>query len=499
MHDGQLLGEFVERGSQAAFGQIVGRHLNLVYSVCRREVGETTLAEDAAQAVFLLLARKAPALRREPSLAGWLFQAARLTSKDALKQDTRRRRREQEAARDMAQSDTGNALWDEIEPYLDGALAALGRTEREAVLLRVFEGHSLAETGARIGVSEEAARKRVSRALDKVRGHLRGAGIAVPVVALSALLSEKAVRAAPRACAVSVSLITSSAAPSAQVAQLTEGASKAMSIMKLKTAVLITIGTVGLSGGTYLAHARATAPNLAAGRNKTLAPIVDAVPQRQAAAESTITGRIRYEDGRPAPGIMVSARVQSRDAGLIFTGRKSGAGAAPGFSASDTSGADGFYRLIGLKAARYDIIEMAGWSLQGHNNPTEWVAAAVPMKTLPDAAVRAPDLVLTHGAVIAGTVVNKAGETLPNVYVYSLGPRYPASMGGSSQTQTDSSGRYSLRVAPGDNWIYLSGGYQTQQTSASLMNPGSMEHGFPVRLAKGQTKSVTIRAIPGAR
>jgi len=196
---------------------------------------------------------------------------------------------------------------------------------------------------------------------------------------------------------------------------------------------------------------------------------------------------------------MVSARVQSRDAGLIFTGRKSGAGAAPGFSASDTSGADGFYRLIGLKAARYDIIEMAGWSLQGHNNPTEWVAAAVPMKTLPDAAVRAPDLVLTHGAVIAGTVVNKAGETLPNVYVYSLGPRYPASMGGSSQTQTDSSGRYSLRVAPGDNWIYLSGGYQTQQTSASLMNPGSMEHGFPVRLAKGQTKSVTIRAIPGAR
>lgn len=498
MHDGQLLGEFVERGSQAAFGRIVSRHLNLVYSVCRREVGETTLAEDAAQAVFLLLARKAPALRREPSLAGWLFQAARLTSKDALKQDGRRRRREQEAARDMADDDQGNALWGEIEPLLDGALAALGRTEREAVLLRVLEGHSLAETGARIGVSEEAARKRVSRALDKVRRHLRGAGIAVPALALSALLSEKAVRAAPPACAVSVSLITSSAAPSAQVAQLTEGANKAMSIMKLKTAVLITVGLASLGGVTYLAHARATAPGLAAGRGKTVGQLAAAAPQRQEAG-STITGHIRYEDGRPAPGIMVSARVQTRDAGLIFTGRKSGAGAAPGFSAFDTSGTDGSYRLTGLKAAHYDVTEMAGWSIQGHNNPTEWVAAAVPMKTLPDAGVRAPDLVLTHGAVITGTIVNKAGEALPSVYVYSLGPRYPASMLGASSTQADGFGRYSLRLAPGDNWIYLSGGYQTEQTSLSLINPGSTEHGFPVRLEKGQTKVVTIRAIPGAR
>lgn len=496
MHDGQLLREFVERDSQAAFGQIVSRHLNLVYSVCRREVGEATLAEDATQAVFLLLARKAPALRREPSLAGWLFQVARLVSKDTLKQDGRRRRREQESARDMTHKDAGNALWDEIEPALDGGLAALGRTEREAVLLRVFEGHSLAETGAMLGISEEAARKRVSRALDKLRHHLRGAGIVLPAVALSALLSEKAVQAAPPTCAASVALITSSAAPSAGVAQLTEGALKAMRMAKLKTAALIAIGLTTLGGGTYLAHAKATAGGLAAGRGQALAPVVAATPRRQEAT-STITGRIRYEDGRPAPGIVVSANVQFRDIRLIEAGRQSAGGVPPGLSAEGTSGANGSYRLTGLKAARYDVVEMAGFSIHNRNNQTEWVAAAVQMKTLPDAGVRAPDLVLTHGAVISGTVVNKAGEALPGVHVYSLGPRYPASMGGASQTQADGRGRYSLRVAPGDNWIYISGGYQTEQTTTSPMNTPSKEHGFPVRLEKGQAMTVTIRAVRG--
>ena len=479
MHDGQLLRDFVERGSQAAFSRIVSRHLGLVYSACRREIGEATLAEDATQAVFLLLARKAPSLRREPSLAGWLFQAARLVSKDAVKQEGRRRRREQEAARDMTREDRGNALWDEIEPFLDDALAALGRTEREAVLLRLFEGHSLAETGAALGLSEEAARKRVSRALDKVRHRLQAVGVIVSAAALAALLSEKSVQAAPPTCAAAVALFTSTLTPGAatlgtagvQVTRLTQGAMKAMTLTKLKTATLIAFGLGSLSGGTYLAYAKQE-------------------------TGSAITGRIRYADGRPAPGIMISARVQSRDAALIAAGRHSGFGVPAGQEADATSGADGSYWLTGLKGVHYTVIELAGYSVLSRNNPTEWVAAAVPVKAPPTGEVRVPDLILTHGAVITGTVVNTAGKALPDVYVYSLGPRYPASMNGSSSVQADSHGHFSLRVAPGDNWIYVSGGgYQTEATSTSPVNAPNKEHGFHVTLKEGQTKVITIRAI----
>ncbi|MDQ2799553.1 MAG: sigma-70 family RNA polymerase sigma factor, partial [Armatimonadota bacterium] len=178
MQDGQLLRQYVEAGSEAAFSQIVKRHMNLVYAVCRREIEDAALAEDVTQVVFLLLARKAPALRREATLAGWLFQTARFACKNAKRQEQRRRQREQKIAEEMGQDlQPDNAVWNDLEPFVNQALAALNPTERDAVLLRVLEGCSLAETGASLGLSEEAARKRVARALEKVRRHLAKQGV----------------------------------------------------------------------------------------------------------------------------------------------------------------------------------------------------------------------------------------------------------------------------------------------------------------------------------
>src|SRR6478672_5210039 len=139
MHDGELLKAYVEQDSQAAFATLAERYMNLVYSVCLREVRNTDLAHDVTQVVFLLLAKKAPTLRSEQTLAGWLYKTARFASKDALKQERRRQYREQKAGEEimhLAQFEDRELTWAEIEPTLYTALDSLGQDDREAVLLR---------------------------------------------------------------------------------------------------------------------------------------------------------------------------------------------------------------------------------------------------------------------------------------------------------------------------------------------------------------------------
>jgi len=171
MQDDTLLTHYAQGGSEAAFGQLVARHLSLVYATCLRETGSPSLAEDAAQVVFLLLARKAKSLRAGPSLAGWLYQTSRFVAKDIRKQEARRCLREQTVMQEITHRQEPPApecqSWQDVAPLLNDALSALKPGEREAVLLRFLEGHSLAETGAALSLTEDAARMRVSRAVDK--------------------------------------------------------------------------------------------------------------------------------------------------------------------------------------------------------------------------------------------------------------------------------------------------------------------------------------------
>lgn len=153
--DEQLLRAYVRHGSRPAFDRPVERHRRLVYAVCRREVGDPALAEDVTQAVFLILAKKAPSLRPGTVLAGWLFGTARLASRNALRREDARRRQEdalvEQYARDAPTGPPPDAPWGEIEPLLNGALAALGRADREALLLRFFEGLTLPRPGPYCG------------------------------------------------------------------------------------------------------------------------------------------------------------------------------------------------------------------------------------------------------------------------------------------------------------------------------------------------------------
>ena len=240
--DAELLRAYVEHGSETAFGAIVERHKGLVYASALRQTGDAGLAEEITQAVFIVLARKAATLKPGAILSGWLFRATRFATSDALKGERRRVRREQEASlmnpANTDPDDDSVALWQEIAPVLDESLARLGERDRHALLLRFFDQKNLAEVGRALGLSEDGARRRVQRALEKLRGMLGKRGVAVPAVVLASALAANAAPAAP------VTLVVSAAAGSAAAtAPLVKGTLALMAWSKTKIAV-VTIATL---------------------------------------------------------------------------------------------------------------------------------------------------------------------------------------------------------------------------------------------------------------
>jgi len=203
--DQHLLVHFAENRSEAAFGELVNRYVNLVYSTALRRTNfDAHLAQDVAQLVFTDLARKAPSLSRDVVLAGWLHRATLYAAGQLIRGDRRRRLREQEAAAMSALESETNTDWQAIRPALDEALDKLNQTDRDALLLRFFEQRSLAEIGSALGTNEDAAGKRVKRALEKLRAVLVHRGITTTGAALSTVLSAYAVQLAPAGLAASL-------------------------------------------------------------------------------------------------------------------------------------------------------------------------------------------------------------------------------------------------------------------------------------------------------
>jgi RNA polymerase sigma factor (sigma-70 family) len=202
--DHRLLAAFARAGSETAFATLVARYVNLVYSTAARFTGNPHHAEEITQAVFIILARKAGKISPRVVLSGWLYQVARLTSANFVKGEIRRQRREQEAYMQSALNEPDKDGWHEIAPWLDEAMGQLGKTDRDAVVLRYFENKSAAEIGAVLRMSEETARKRVNRALEKLHRYFSQRGIVSTTAIIAGAISANCVQAAPVALAKTV-------------------------------------------------------------------------------------------------------------------------------------------------------------------------------------------------------------------------------------------------------------------------------------------------------
>ena len=290
MGDWERVRQYVTEGSQDAFGQLVREHLPMVYAAAMREVRDEHLAEDVGQAVFLVLARRAESLKPPLRLAGWLFRVTTYAAASARAKEKRRHHHEQRAGkqRPAMQPERIEEVWDDIEPKLNTALAKLGATDREAVILRYLEERSVKEVAEALGVSEAAAKMRIGRGLEKLRGLLGGQEGMVSVAGLAAVLETKAMVAVPAGLAGSVTagVVSGATAATGQAFLFAKGAMNMMAWAKIKVIVAVaaallvgsTAGVVGLSRTQAAATKPATAPTTQLGAEQQLvAAVYDAM------------------------------------------------------------------------------------------------------------------------------------------------------------------------------------------------------------------------------
>jgi RNA polymerase sigma factor (sigma-70 family) len=258
--DSQLLGQYVDRGDEAAFREIVQRHLSLVYFAALRRTGNRHVAEEVSQYVFTVLAREAHSLCRHTALTGWLYTTTRFASAKLLRSERRRRRREEEAhlMQDLSASGSNDADWQMLRPLVDAALDGLSERDREAVLLRYFEGQSFADIGTSLGLTEDAARMRVGRALEKLHALLGKRGVSSTAAAVGVALAGQAAAAVPSGLATTV---TAGALSGAAVVSGSAGALhliQFMSTAKIITgaAVVVALGATALTLQQHRASVR---------------------------------------------------------------------------------------------------------------------------------------------------------------------------------------------------------------------------------------------------
>jgi uncharacterized protein (TIGR03435 family) len=254
LDDNVLLRDYVERGSEEAFAALVTRHVNKVYSVALRHTGNSHQAEEITQAVFVILARKSHGLGKGVILSGWIYHTARLASLTFIRGEIRRARRQQEAHMQTMANESEADAWPQIAPLLDAAMANLNEQDRHAVVLRFIDQKSLREVGNAMGATEDAAKKRVTRALEKLRKYFSKRGVNSTTAIIAGSISANSVQTAPAGLAklAIAAALAKNAAIGSSTLTLIKGALKIMAWTKAKTAIIVSVGVLLATGTTVV-------------------------------------------------------------------------------------------------------------------------------------------------------------------------------------------------------------------------------------------------------
>lgn len=323
--DATLLKRYGREGSEEAFAELVRRHLSLVYSAAlRRTGGDAHRAKDVAQIVFTDLARDAATLSRHPVLTGWLYAATRNTAIDLLRAERSRRQREEKShtMEEISSSHEPPVDWKQLRPVLDDVMEELNERDREAVLLRFFAGQPFASVATALHLTEDAARKRVDRALEKLGGLLAQRGIGSTSGALALLLANQVAVAAPASVAEA---ITTAAIAGARTAAGASAAGTAgiliMSTSKIVTGISMVIAVVAIGSAIYQAkasrQAAATAASVMSERDALRARVA-AMEKRGQKSGATSVAQKEAGGATQAPDAPAPRQAASENAALDY-------------------------------------------------------------------------------------------------------------------------------------------------------------------------------------
>ncbi len=255
LDDIALLRQYTEQNSEEAFAALVSRHVNKVYSVALRHTRNPHQAEEITHAVFVILAKKSGQLGKKVVLSGWLYETSRLMAVTFIRSEIRRARREQQAHMQNLLNEADTDVWPKIAPLLDAAMAALSETDRHAIVLRFFDGKNMKEVGTALGASEDAAKMRVNRAVEKLQRFFLKRGIASTTAILTAAISANSVQAAPVTLAKTVTAVAIATGATASASTLTfiKGALNIMAWTNAKTAIVSAV-VVGMAALSVVQH-----------------------------------------------------------------------------------------------------------------------------------------------------------------------------------------------------------------------------------------------------
>jgi RNA polymerase sigma factor (sigma-70 family) len=518
--DQQLLDRFVTNREETAFTALVRRHGPLVLGVCRRVLRHEHDAEDAFQATFLVLARRAASINKRASVGSWLYQVAFHVANKARKRTTNRRKREEQAAVRRQADALDEVTGRELLAVFDEELQNLPEGERAALVLCYLEGKTRDEAARDAGCSESTLKRRLERGKERMRLRLARRGVALPAALLAAGLAQSARAAVPLPLAASAVkagwLLATDQAPagvaSSQAIALADETLRAITASKVKTAGALLVAVVLLGVGTgLLASGPRTVVPPAAAESQALALAADAEPEADDGKKMTVAGRVLDAEGKPLPGADVAVLVRPK---VAHRGGDLSSGGTEVLGGGKTD-RDGRFRLETPRTASVRCRSVAAVAAaSGHG--LGWY------ELNPDAEKPTAEIRLAPEQVIRSRLVDLQGQPAAGVTVRvgSVGRREPGEFKGvyaparidlpfwPKAAVTDKDGRFELHGIGRDvftQWSVSDDRFATQGFGVATDAPeGVKEYNArplePAHLIEGTVVFAdTGKPVPGAR